>query len=74
MEFSKEWVESTEHPGYMMLIVKHGNCTVELYRPILDPAERAKREAHFRAVCESVLANHYRRKMEEKEREQQNHN
>ena len=73
METTTEWVPSTEYPGYNVMIVKVGRHTVELYRPILEPAERAKREAYFKAVCESVLSNHYR-KMEEKKREQQNHN
>ena len=73
MNLPKEWVVSSEYPGYKVQVVKVGNCTVELYRPILQPTERAKREAHFKAVCESVLAQHYRR-MEEKKHEQQNHN
>ena len=60
-----EWTESLDYPGYRVKVVKSGNATLEIYRPILDPRERTKREAYVKAVAESVLSNHYRR-MEEK--------
>lgn len=38
-----EWVTGI-HPGYRTKIIKVGNATVEINRPILDAAEQAKRE------------------------------
>ena len=64
-----EWTESLDHPGYRVKVVKRGNATIEIYRPILDPVERAKREAYVTAVVSSALSSYYRR-MEEKKREQ----
>ena len=64
MEESTEWVESTEHPGYRVKVMKVGNNTVEVYRPILDEAERKKRENHVKTVVERVLFDYYRRKGE----------
>lgn len=32
------------HDGYRTKTIKVGNCTIEINRPILDDAERAKRE------------------------------
>ena len=61
-----EWTESLDHPGYRVKVVKHGNATLEIYRPILDPVERAKREAYATAVISSALSSYYRRKEEQK--------
>lgn len=38
------WVEGI-NPGYRTKIIKIGNCTVEINRPILTDEERQKREA-----------------------------
>ena len=38
-----EWVTGI-HPGYRTKVVRVGNCTVEINRPLLDAAEAAKRE------------------------------
>ena len=56
------WADSPAHPGYKVKIIKHGNCTIEILRPILDERERKKREAHIKAVAESTLASYYKRK------------
>ena len=64
MEFISDWKESTEHPGYKMKVIKYGNCTIELYRPELDKAERAKREAQVKTVAERTLYQYYSRKGE----------
>ena len=32
------------HPGYRTKVVRVGNCTVEINRPLLDAVEQAKRE------------------------------
>ena len=37
------WVTGI-HPGYRTKIIKVGNSTVEINRPILDEKEQAKRE------------------------------
>ena len=66
MEFSEEWVVSTEHPGYRVKKIKHGNATIEIYRPELSDTERKKREASITRVTEKVLFNYYTRKEREK--------
>ena len=38
-----EWVTNV-HEGYRTKVVKVGNCTIEINRPILTPAEQKKRE------------------------------
>ena len=38
-----EWVTGI-HPGYRTKIIKVGNATVEINRPLLDAAEASKRE------------------------------
>ena len=37
------WV-TVIHPGYRTKIIKVGNATVEINRPLLDAAEASKRE------------------------------
>lgn len=58
----EHWADSPEHPGYKMKVIKHGNCTIQILRPILDDRERTKREAHAKAVAEKTLFNYYKRK------------
>ena len=72
MEIVSDWHESKENPGYRSRILKHGNCTIEILRPILTKAEREKIENHVRAVAESTLYNYYRRK--EQQNGEHNHN
>ena len=38
-----EWVTGI-HPGYRTKIIKVGNATVEINRPLLDATEASKRE------------------------------
>ena len=38
-----EWTTDV-HPGYRTKVVRVGNCTVEINRPLLDAAEQARRE------------------------------
>ena len=40
---SSDW-KTDVHPGYRTKVVRVGNCTVEINRPLLDAAEAAKRE------------------------------
>ena len=62
MESETEWVQSTEHPGYRVKVIKYGECTIQIFRPELTDAERAKIEAHVKAVAESTLFKYYKRK------------
>lgn len=66
MQFSEEWRESIDYPGYMVKTIKHGSCTIEAYRPILSDEERKKREDHIATVAGRVLSNYYIRKEREK--------
>jgi hypothetical protein len=39
--------------GYRTKIIKYGNCTIEINRPILTAEERAKREDEIRQALKS---------------------
>ena len=43
MEMTAEWVTGI-HEGYRTKVIRVGNATVEINRPILTPDEQAKRE------------------------------
>lgn len=62
MTTSAVWVDSPEHSGYKTKVIKHGNCTIHIFRPDLDEKERTKRENHVKAVAERILSNYYIRK------------
>ena len=64
MNNTSEWVEAPDYPGYIMKELKFGDCTIYVYRPELEQKEKAKREAHLKAVAESVLSSYYKRKGE----------
>ena len=38
-----EWTTNV-HEGYRTKVIKVGNCTIEINRPILTPEEQKKRE------------------------------
>lgn len=38
-----EWTTNV-HEGYRTKVLKVGNCTIEIHRPILTPEEQRKRE------------------------------
>lgn len=40
---SSEWTTDV-HEGYRTKVIKVGNCTVEINRPILTPEEQKRRE------------------------------
>lgn len=40
---SSDW-KTDVHPGYRTKVVRVGNCTVEINRPLLDANEQARRE------------------------------
>ena len=41
-----EW-KTDVHEGYRTRVIKVGNCTVEINRPILTPEEQRRREAQI---------------------------
>ena len=41
-----EWTTNV-HEGYRTRVIKVGNCTVEINRPILTPEEQKRREARI---------------------------
>lgn len=40
---SSEWTTDV-HEGYRTRVIKVGNCTIEINRPILTPEEQKRRE------------------------------
>ncbi len=40
---SSEWTTDV-HEGYRTKVIKVGNCTIEINRPILTPEEQKRRE------------------------------
>ena len=57
-----EWTESSEHPGYRIKVIKKNGCTIQILRPLLNDAEKSKRETQLITVAERVLSNIYTRK------------
>lgn len=47
-----EWVTGI-HEGYRTKVIRVGNATVEINRPILTPGEQAKREESVRQALMS---------------------
>ena len=41
---SDEWITNV-HEGYRTKVLKVGNCTIEINRPILTPDEQKRRES-----------------------------
>lgn len=50
---SDEWVTGV-HPGYRTKVIRVGNATVEINRPILSSEEQAKREELVRQALGSM--------------------
>jgi hypothetical protein len=51
-----EWVTGI-HEGYRTKVIKVGNATVEINRPILTPEERVKREEQIKQALRSWKGN-----------------
>lgn len=47
MAMTDTWVTGI-HEGYRTKVIKYGNSTIEINRPILSPADQAKREDEVR--------------------------
>ena len=57
-----DWIVSQTCPGYREKTIQRGAATIIIRRPVLDPAEQAKREKHVQAVLGSVLSDYLKRK------------
>lgn len=60
-----EWTPSETAPGYRTKTIQHGNCRIIINRPILSPAEQAKREAQVVRDLELALRNYVWKKNRE---------
>lgn len=60
-----DWQEAEEKPGYRRKIVRKGQATINIYRPILTPEEYAKREAEVKRDLEKVFREVFRREARE---------
>ncbi len=45
-----DWEKATDREGYLSKTMKVGDCTITLYRPILDEPTREKREKDITAA------------------------
>ena len=52
MEMTAEWVTGI-HEGYRTKVIRVGNATIEINRPILTPEEQAKREESVKQALRS---------------------
>lgn len=53
MEQTAEWVTGI-HDGYRTKVIRVGNATIEINRPILSPDEQAKREDAVKQALRSL--------------------
>ena len=61
MNYTSQWAEAPEHPGYTEKIVKKGNCTIHILRPNLTEKERVQREAKIKTLAEAAVREYYRK-------------
>ena len=54
MQDNDGWVTNVKE-GYRTKIIQLDNCTVTVHRPILDDAERAKREERVKDALRCLL-------------------
>jgi hypothetical protein len=55
MSDTDSWVELAERPGYRCKLIKHGNITIRVFRPILTDTERQKRERQIMSSVGRIL-------------------
>ena len=55
-EIKNDWRVSEDDPGYMVKTIVVGNVTCDILRPILTPAERAKRERETARDLARIIA------------------
>ena len=58
MNTSDGWVTGI-HEGYRTKVIRVGNATIEINRPILTPDEQAKREDAVRQALKSFGKDNY---------------
>ena len=49
-----EWTTGVR-PGYRTKTLRHGNCTIIVHRPILEPEEMARREKQVINAMECLV-------------------
>lgn len=54
--FSDNWKISEERPGFVVRTFVNGNVTCNVYRPMLSPEERSKRERRIAQELARTLA------------------
>lgn len=52
-----QWEETTQ-------IIRYGNCTITVHRPVLTPSEKMKREHQAQATLRGVMRDYLHRKEE----------
>jgi len=57
-----DWTPSQTCPGYREKTIQRGYATIVIRRPILDEAERTKREQYIQDALGSVLHDYIHRK------------
>ena len=50
-----DWLESTDRPGYRYKLIKNGNVTIRVFRPILTDSERKRRERQIMSAVGRIL-------------------
>lgn len=55
-QLTPEWVPAPDDPGCYQKTIKHGNATIIIVRPILNPEEQKRREAVTIRAAEHFLA------------------
>ena len=58
MSVTDSWEVLPDHPGYRCKLIKHGNTTIRVFRPILTDAERKKRERQIMSSITRTLRNY----------------
>jgi len=60
--YDSSWTPSVSKPGYVEKTMQHGACTIVVFRPILDPKEREKREKRAALELERGLREYIMKK------------
>ena len=58
MSDTDSWVELPEYPGYRCKLIKHGNTTIRVFRPILTDKDRQRREQQIMSAVGKILRNY----------------
>ena len=58
MSDTDSWVVLPERPGYRCKLIKHGNITIRVFRPIMTDTERQRREQQIMSSVGRILRNY----------------